>query len=261
MSLSGPTLALRNPLPQQQHLRCAMRICQHWLRHSPSKTHRVLDVGCGAGEAAAILRQVNEAMGLACLEIHGVDPDQAALQRAVHRHDFWDRREAEPRSQWHAVNWSSAAIQPEDFDVAICLGSRHAFGEDARAAQCMVRELGDSLNPHGLLWLADGTWRQTPAAEYLKATGLEVDEMRSGDEWQHLFAQLGWQVTHEEDTSSDDFRSYEQVFWNHAEQTLRDQPNNADAQARAEHWRNWAAAFDRWGQATMGFRSWILRKN
>jgi cyclopropane fatty-acyl-phospholipid synthase-like methyltransferase len=119
---------------------------------------RVLDIGCGKGE---LLVRV-----LARWKAHGVglDPNPAYLAEA--------RRRAAGRVPPGSLElvegrMADAHFGAESFDLTICVGSAHAFG-NLSAALGALRAL---TRPGGQVLIGHGYWQQEPDTEYLATFG------------------------------------------------------------------------------------------
>lgn len=100
---------------------------------------RVLDFGCGDGDAAQTLRDV-----LGAQEVVGVDVSEAMLARARARHPW--------------ATWASVDALPTlgSFDVAYCNGVFHHIPREQRLAA--ARQVHAALRPNGV-W---GFWENHP---------------------------------------------------------------------------------------------------
>lgn len=244
MAFDPRTLPFRNPLTAAGVQGCLAAMMRAW---DPQRPARVFDVGCGNGEALAQLRELRLNQAGADCAVLGIDPDAPALELAAERHATLQLRPGvhpteEPR--WEATAWQADSASDGPWQGALCLGSRHAFGSDAPAADRMLDELGSRVDAKGSLFLADGYWRRPPDEEYLAATGLPADELEALESWHARFAQAGYQLVKEVLVSPEEFAAYERPFWNQG----------------GDHWTAWRAAFERWGHDTMGFAGWVLSR-
>ncbi len=115
-----------------------------WLRESAasagvSRVDRVLDFGCGDGDAAPMLRSV-----LGAREVVGVEVSPAMLARARARHP------------WARFELVDALPTLGAFDVAYCNGVFHHIAVAERAAA--VRRVHDALRIGGVF----GLWENHP---------------------------------------------------------------------------------------------------
>src|SRR4051812_17943587 len=119
---------------------------------------RVLDVGCGKAEF--LLRAVRRYAATAV----GVDPNGDFLDVA--------RAHAAARGlveciEWHERPAADLELEPASFDLALCLGSSHAFGTFEQALTALTA----LVRPGGQILIADPYWRHEPAAGYLASLG------------------------------------------------------------------------------------------
>jgi len=129
-----------------------------WL--SPPGAGRVLDLGSGHGVwLVELLAARDDLTGI------GVDlslPDglaQTARDRGVGARVVWEQADA--------AQWSGGA-----FDVVVCVGASHAFG-DLRATLSAVRR---RLRPGGQVLLGDTFWQAPPTPEALSALDAAADD-------------------------------------------------------------------------------------
>jgi SAM-dependent methyltransferase len=118
-------------------------------RIEPRPGARVLDVGCGEGVwVGELLRRFPTATA------DGVDPDAAAGVAAVARAE---RFSAGDRFTFHGVAVAEFPV-PAPYDVVLCVGSTHAFGDPATAPSAIA----DLLAPGGAALIGEGFWEQPP---------------------------------------------------------------------------------------------------
>lgn len=131
---------------------------------------RVADLGCGWGEfLLRVLEAEPKAHGL------GIDTREDLVAEAARRarsRGVADRAAFEVRD---AATWDG-----QSFDVAICVGSTHAWGGDPlehtdRALVALRR----TVRPGGLVLLGEAFWERTPTAEQLELTGIPLEQYGS----------------------------------------------------------------------------------
>src|SRR5438045_957088 len=115
---------------------------------------RLLDVGCGKAEF--LLRAV-ERYGSTGV---GVDPNGEFLDTA---RAGAVARGFPARMEWHEARVAEVELAPGSFDLALCLGSSHAFGSLPQA----LAALAALVAPGGQILIADPYWRKEPDPDYL----------------------------------------------------------------------------------------------
>lgn len=201
---------------------------------------RVLDAGCGKGEALIRLIELSGARGV------GVDTNAAFLAEAGVR---LGTRVPRGELTLHHTRVADAPLAPASFDAALCLGSTHVFGgyrETLRALATLVR-------PGGRVLIAEGFWRRAPAPEYLAHTGIEREEFGDrarlfDDAADAGFTPLGYQVA-----SEDDWDAYEDLYASSIESWCERHPDDPDRDAMLDRIRHWREGYLRWGRVTLGF--------
>ena len=111
---------------------------ERWLRKEVSRLRgRVLDVGCGTGEHARILRAAHG------YEVHGLDIEPGFLELA---------RQKVPESRFWAGDMAGFSLGAT-FDAVICLFSSIGYARGLRELRRSVRRLAAHLDPGGILVL------------------------------------------------------------------------------------------------------------
>ncbi|GJM23378.1 MAG: SAM-dependent methyltransferase [Planctomycetota bacterium] len=212
----------------------------------PQDAFTALDVGCARGELLALWMELG---GGRCF---GVDPDRSETALARRRlARFADR----VRLQTAPI---AEAELPGAFDVAMCLGATHAFGGVGDALRATYVALAELLRPGGRMLIGHGFWKQTPAPEYLAATGIDPAELCSHAENLELGESLGLRTLYVSASSTSEWDAFEAGSGLAAERRLDLQPDDPEAQALAERRRAWRRASLRWGRDTMGFGFYVF---
>jgi cyclopropane fatty-acyl-phospholipid synthase-like methyltransferase len=210
---------------------------------------RVLDVGCGRGAMLAMLAEATGIIGT------GVDPDQGEITIAQN-HPI-----TKGALRFHCATFADAArdgtIDPP-FDAALCIGATHAFGPPGEALACALRTLRTRVRPAGRLLIGEGYWRQPPDPEYLAATGLTLDELGRHEANIATGKAAGLALVHAESGSAEEWDIFENAFLRAAEKRHAEAPDDEASTARVQHWRNWNAAYQRWGRETLGFGYYVF---
>ncbi len=218
---------------------------------SLSEGARVLDVGCGHGEFLIRVIEASRANGL------GIDCDAACISAARASaagrifevpHEF---REGDVRME---------ALAEGSFDVAICMGSTHAFGIGEAAYPNTLQALIRLLRPGGQLLVGECYWKQTPTAPYLQLIGDPVGIYRDHAE-NISFAESYGLVPLYATVSNDD--EWDHFEWSHRMKIERQAAHHPDDLIMAEkvkRSRAWCDAYLRWGRSTMGFGVYLFLK-
>jgi len=217
------------------------------LRPPGGERAAVLDVGCGKGEILVRAMRRFGATGT------GVDPNPAFLSEAKARaagvalQDDIDLR---------CATFDEAGLPPGAFDLAICTGATHAFGDLGAA----LAGLAGLVRGHGWAMLGHGYWRREPAAEYLAAFGGSADELAPLEATLGAAAGSGWTLAAHHVSTPAEWDDYELAYAATMRAWLGADPDDPDAPAFRARIETWSAAYDRWGRGTMGFVTMLLRR-
>jgi ubiquinone/menaquinone biosynthesis C-methylase UbiE len=216
-----------------------------------SNDDRVLDVGCGNGEFLIRLIEATAAHGL------GIDINSELISAA--------RKNAASRISNTSCEFRMADIQKEaledgSFDLAICMGSTHAFGNGQAAYPNAIRQLSQLVCPGGCLLIGEGYWKQAPTPAYLKLIGEPV-----GIYHDHMtnitFAEQQELVPLYAAVSNDD--EWDHFEWSHRMRIEREAatyPNDPTVVEKLKRSREWRDGYLRWGRSTMGFGFYLFMK-
>ncbi len=210
---------------------------------------RVLDAGCGQGEFLIRVIELTGASGL------GMDVDSGSIVAA--------RKNAEGRVQAQRCEFRVSDAQdevPQDgsLDVAVCLGSTHAFGMGEAAYPNTIRRLSRAVRPGGRILVGEGYWKTPPASEYLELIGEPVGIYR--DHAANVsFAEGQGLVPLYAAVSNDD--EWDHFEWTHRmrielESVLH--PGDPEVKAKVRRSRVWRDGYVRWGRSTMGFGFYLF---
>lgn len=208
---------------------------------------RVVDVGCGKGEllVRAMVRFGAEGVGVEA------NPTFIADARARAR-----GRVAERDLVLFQSTFAAAPLAHGRFDLAVCIGSLHAFGGYDAA---LVR-MAQLVRPRGWGLVGAAYWRREPDPAYLAATGIDRDEMQTLEGVRNAPATRGWRVIAHHESTQERHDEYERGCAAAMERWLAARPNDPDAPAFGERCTRRSEAYERWGRSTMGFTAMLLRR-
>lgn len=207
---------------------------------------RVLDVGCGKGEILLRALKRWNAAGT------GIEPNPAFAADALARaHELG----LAPDLVMHELPFGEAPIGGARFDVAICTGASHAFGDVPDALQA----LGRLAPPGGWALYGCGYWQRPPEQEYLDAFGGSENELRPLEPTLALPAAHGWTVMTHHESTREEWDDYEAGYAKNMRAWLAAHPDDPDADAFRRRIESWNGAYERWGRGTMGFVTMVLK--
>jgi SAM-dependent methyltransferase len=208
---------------------------------------RVLDIGCGKGEALIRMAARFEARGI------GIEPNPAFLRDA---RAAAASRGVSGRLEWFEREWAAFRAEPESFDAALCIGASHAIG-DYRA---MLEALRGLVRPGGRALVGHGYWKRPPAPEYLASFGGSEDELTEEPRNVAIAGELGLGLLGREFASDEDWDRYEGGYAESLERFGSEHPDDPDVPAMLERIRGWRAGYLRWGRETMGFALYLFER-
>jgi SAM-dependent methyltransferase len=159
-----------------------------------------------------------------------------------------------------AIEWirspvAEARLAPASFDLAILVGSTHAFGDLATA----LRSLRGLVRPRGQVLLGHGYWKRPPDPEYLAGFGASRDELGSHDDLLSAADLAGFEPLASTLSSPAEWDAYEDPYAANIERFCAEHPGDPDRDAMLERIRNWRRLYQRWGRDTLGFGLYRLR--
>jgi SAM-dependent methyltransferase len=205
---------------------------------------RVLDLGCGKGEA---LRRVVERY-----DAHGIGVDLSPFALAQARAASMELR----HGTLQLVEADALAYRADaPSDVVMALGP----GWEHDSFSALIRQVYPHASPGGLLLAADGFWRTEPSPDYLALLGASRDEMGSHAENVRAGIELGltplWAAT----ATQRDWDRYEWRYLSAVERWATDHPTDSQREAFLERAR---AGRDRYlggGRDQLGFGIYLFR--
>lgn len=213
----------------------------------PLPRGRVVDVGCGKGEVLLRAMKRFGAHGT------GIEPNPAFAAAALER-----ARELglAPDLVLHEATLDRVPLAGAAFELAICTGAAHAFGDSAQALAGLAR-----LVPRGGAALfGTAFWQQRPDPEYLDAFGGAESEAERLDATLALPAAHGWAVSAHHVSTREEWDEYEGGYARNVRAWLAAHPADPDAEGFRRRIDAWSRAYERWGRETMGFVTLVLSR-
>ena len=212
---------------------------------------RVIDFGCGCGE---VLIRLTQRFGV---QPTGIDSSPEHIAEARRRAE-----QARVDSPIDLIVGDVGVVDVESgsLDVAICLGSSHAFGGSANAFRVAIERMSAMVRPGGRILIADGYMKQPAAPEYRSMLG---DSMP--DEMTHaanvatgrdagLIPLGAWT------SSEDEWDEFEWTYQRVVERHAHEWPNKRDVIERLTRRRQWMDAYLSWGRDTLGFGIYLFQR-
>jgi cyclopropane fatty-acyl-phospholipid synthase-like methyltransferase len=210
---------------------------------------QVVDLGCGQGDFLLDVVRTCTARGL------GLDLNAESIAKA-RQMASWSNSNA----QFQQVDLRSERLPAAEFDLAICLGSTHAFADGKDAYSEALQAMYAAVRPGGQLLLGEGFWEKDPHPDYLALLGEPVGIYNDHHQNIQQAEALGL-VTHYVLTSSlDEWDHFEWTHQQDSEAQVAAQPDDPDHQDWLAQRRTWMDGYLRWGRGTMGFGFYLFRK-
>ncbi|WP_027251007.1 SAM-dependent methyltransferase [Photobacterium halotolerans] len=211
----------------------------------------VIDIGCGEGE---FLLRLASATGAHCL---GLDISETCIAAA--------NAKAEALGLADRVTFEVADANDYPFstqyDVAICMGSTHAFGEGDAGYPAALTQMQQWLKPHGQLLIGEAYWKQPPAQAYLDFIGEPIGIYYDHQGNMLVAESHGLATVYAATSNQDEWDHFEGCFRLKAERAVMVNPEDDKARQKRDAVREWNAHYHQFGRDTMGFGFYLFIKD
>ena len=203
---------------------------------------RVIDFGCGFGEALALWAEYFGISGV------GIDLREYACKRARTRlkeGGFDDRIEI------LCAEASRYRFDPHTFDVAACIGATFIWG----GFSATIRAMKEAIPTSGKLIIGEAHWIKEPVPpEYLQA------ELDFHTEYQllQIARQEGFDFEYMVRASHDDWDRYEAGNWYGLQRWIEENPDHPERQQVIDHLHESQDSYLRYGKEYLGWAIYVL---
>ena len=207
----------------------------------------VIDIGCGKGEILVRVLRHTGGHGI------GVEPNPAFAADARAR-----GQEVLGPDRVRIVEdaFDAAAFEPRAFDLAICTGAIHAFGDWASA----LRGVSSLVADDGWALMAPAYWRKRPDPAYLSAIEGEESEMDLLPTTLSAAENSGWNVIACHESTAEEWDDYEHTYAANMRAWCDAHPDDPEAAGFRKRIADWAAAYAQWGRDTMGYALLLMQR-
>jgi len=209
-----------------------------------------IDFGCGNGE---FLIRLNQASNATCL---GVDIDESLIAAANAKLSDLPG----VRVEFRQSDVATLSLDHRAFNLAVCMGSSHAFSEGESAYGRALESMQKLLKPNGMILIGEGYWKRKPDPEYLEFLGDPVGVYNSFEENITIAAAAGLVPVYATESNLDEWDHFEWSFLLKAEREATSNPDDETAKKKLEHVRDWNAFYRQYGRSTMGYGHYIFMK-
>ncbi len=207
---------------------------------------RVLDVACGKAEFLARIASRHGTSGL------GIDIAPAEVEAARAKIVALDLE-----GEIAIVEGDGAAvtIEPHSFDLAMCIGATWVWQGYAGT----IDALKEAVVPGGLIAIGEPFKRHDPHPDFVAADPDFVPSLVTHAENVEIAQQHGLTLLYAIVGNPDDWDRYEGLQTLAAEQYVRDNPDDPDAEELTSLRREYDAVHMKWARDTLGWAIYLFR--
>ncbi|KZN53867.1 class I SAM-dependent methyltransferase [Pseudoalteromonas luteoviolacea] len=211
----------------------------------------VLEVGCGNGK---FLHQILEAYEA---NVVGVDIDAQLIEQAQ---SYCVDNFASDCFKFINQPIKEVDLPKDHFDLVVCNGSSHAFGDGESALESTFSEVLKLLKPGGRLLLGECYWKQQPDQSYLDVLGVTQDMYQTHHGNVKLAQEAGFTALYATTSSEDEWDNFE---WSRimSIHSLKGEPDcSSEIKLKAKQLGKWIDIYLGLGRDTLGYGFYILEK-
>lgn len=208
---------------------------------------RVLDIGCGKGEALIRVAERYRIHGT------GVDLSPHSIREARER---GAARVPDAALEWIEADGAAYDAGPGSFDLAMCLGASWIWG----GYRGTLRALRAAARPGGLVVSGEPYWRRTPEPEYLTSAGLQAETFGTHAGNVATGVDEGLIPLYTIDATQQAWDRYEGLQWRAAERFAVTHPEDPDAVETRDRQRHARDTYLRWGRDTLGWAVYLFAR-
>jgi SAM-dependent methyltransferase len=210
---------------------------------------RAIDVGCGDGDFLVRLHQLS---GAQCL---GVDVESTSINEANIQ---LSKNGPSDKVEFLCSDIEELPIEPNSYDLAICMGASHAFADGEAAYTEALSGLRNLVKPNGMILIGEGYWKRPPDQEYLDFLGDPVGVYNSFEENITIAERLGLTPIFASESTLDEWDDFE---WGYLRKFELDAIANANDEVmlqKLKNVRSWNSYYRTFGRTTMGYAHYIF---
>lgn len=210
---------------------------------------KVIDVGCGEG---GFISRIHRKYSADCL---GIDIDSSCIKLADQNAQQYASGD---KLQFLLADVRDLQFECSRFDLAICIGSSHAFDEGEMAYAKTLEQMKVWVKPNGIILVGESYWKKPPEPEYLNFIGDPVGIYNSHEKNIQQAGYAGLIPMYATASNQDEWDHFEWCFRMEAEHKALAEPENEMAQKKLIKIREWNQYYQKFGRATMGFGFYLF---